>query len=98
MITLSRPINWAYYYYGWRNSGLSFLAFCERVFEQTHPPISKAEVIAGFMLQHGADQPERIRNRTGPAQQANLGIIGSPGFQCRSNHHVCQMSDDGAAG
>ena len=58
MITLSRPINWAYYYYGWRNSGLSFLACCERVFEQTHPPISKAEVIAGFMLQHGADQPK----------------------------------------
>ena len=58
MITLSRPINWAYYYYGWRNSGLSFLAFYERVFEQAYPPISKAEVIAGFMLQHGADQPK----------------------------------------
>lgn len=52
MITLSRPINWAYYYYGWRNSGLSFLAFYERVFEQAYPPISKAEVIAGFMLYH----------------------------------------------
>ena len=70
MITLSRPINWAYDDYGWSHSGLSFLAFCERVFEQTHPPISKAEVIAGFMLQHGADQPERIRNRTGTASQS----------------------------
>ena len=57
MITLSRPINWAYYYYGWRNSGLSFLAFYERVFEQAYPPISKAEVIAGFMLYHESDQP-----------------------------------------
>lgn len=57
MITLSRPINWAYYYYGWRNSGLSFLAFYERVFEQAYPPISKAEVIAGFMLYHDSDQP-----------------------------------------
>lgn len=56
MITLSRPINWAYYYYGWRNSGLSFLAFYERVFEQAYPPISKAEVIAGFMLYHSSDQ------------------------------------------
>lgn len=56
MITLSRPINWAYYYYGWSNSGLSFLAFYERVFEQAYPPISKAEVIAGFMLYHSSDQ------------------------------------------
>lgn len=56
MITLSRPINWAYYYYGWRNSGLSFPAFYERVFEEAHPPVSKAEVIAGFMLYHGSDQ------------------------------------------
>lgn len=55
MITLSRPINWAYYYYGWRNSGLSFLAFYERVFEQAYPPISKAEVIAGFLLYHESD-------------------------------------------
>ena len=93
MITLSRPINWAYYYYGWRNSGLSFLSFCKRVFEQTHPPISKAKVIAGFTLQSAQNAFE-----TGPAQQANLGIIGSPGFQCRSNHHVCRISGGGAAG
>ncbi len=65
MITLSRPINWAYYYYGWRNSGLSFLAFYERVFEQAYPPISKAEVIAGFMLYHDSDSPDRIRNQLG---------------------------------
>ena len=58
MITLSRPINWAYYYYGWRNSGLSFLAFYERVFEQAYPPISKAEVIAGFMLYHESDHDD----------------------------------------
>ena len=45
MITLSRPINWAYYYYGWRNSGLSFLAFYERVFEQAYPPISNLKVV-----------------------------------------------------
>ena len=81
MITLSRPINWAYYYYGWRNSGLSFLAFYERVFEQAYPPISKAEVIAGFMLQSAQNAFE-----TGPAQQANLGIIGSPGVSVPSLH------------
>lgn len=93
MITLSRPSSRAYDDCGRSHSGLSFLAFCERVFEQTHPPISKAKVIAGFMPQSAQNAFE-----TGPTPQANLGIIGSPGFQCRSNHHVCRMSGGGAAG